>query len=161
MRPRTAIPIATPGAVGTRRAEVRTNPHRVTRTPLVRRNPVPVTQAKAPRVTRDRRAALPAPAAGGRRTRAADHRLSAEVAAAAGNPGRTVLVVRRAGVVVEAGAAAVAGETCEADANVVKCGLVKCLRVGNLEDRYVARKPQNRYYNWSRSFGVNHGPCGL
>src|SRR5450432_33951 len=159
MRPRTVIPTATPGAVGTRRAEVRTNPHRVTRIPLVRRNPVPVTQAKAPRVTRDRRAALPAPVAGGRRTRAADHRLSAEVVAEAGNPGRTVLVVRQAGAVVVAGAAAVAGEACGADANVVRCGLVKCLRVGNLEDRYVARNPQNRFCNSVPASGADSSHC--
>src|SRR5271170_5367396 len=87
MRLRTVTPTAIPGVVGTRQAEVRTNiTAQVTRT--------------------RRRAAIPVPVAGDRRTRVADHRLSAEATVEAGGPGRIVLAAGGAAAEAAVGAAA-------------------------------------------------------
>ena len=82
MRQRTATPTKTPAAVGRTRMEVQTR--------------------TAPQVPTP-----PLPGAREGRKRAADRRPSAEAAAEAGNPGRPVLVVRRAEAAVVAGEPAV------------------------------------------------------
>ena len=87
------------------------------------------------------------PAAGEGRRRAAGHRPSAELVEAVegGNPRRTVLVVRQAGAA--AAASHPASKTHGAAANELKFG-ARCwrsvLQSKFLEDRHVARMPQNR-----------------
>src|ERR1700722_8029708 len=84
MRPLTETPTQTPGVVGKVQA----------RTPQNTTHPATL-----------RRRAVQVPVAGEGRKGAADH-LPSIAAVAAGNPGRPVLVARKAGAVVVAGAAA-------------------------------------------------------
>ena len=90
-----------------------------------------------------------------------DHRPSI-AAEAAGNPGRQVLVARKAGAVVVAGEAA--GETSGAPARRNSFGKRQrreCLTFEDLENEYVTSSPQNPFYNLVDASGADGRVCRL
>ena len=123
-RPQTATLTATPGAVG---KEIRT----------ILRNP-------ARRVTPDRAQAVQGLGRAGRR---AVHRPSAAAAAEVGHPGQRALVVRQAEAAAVAGVAGEHGDSLAQTKSTLGALSVRFLKVNDWENRYVARNPQNPYYD--------------